>query len=116
MLTKTLDELTELDSTMRLLEIGDCGRLAASLERRNQLVQTAAAEIARLRGSGTPVPADTQRRLQASADAGMHTMRQVILAKHMLATELGRLKQEQRLFEALSGGQEQVGQCVELRG
>lgn len=101
-LEQTVAELGELDRALKSVETGDVEKLAALLENRALRVQQAASEIARLRQAAQPVPAGTREALEQSVNAGMHSMRQVIFAKHLLAAELTKLKQEQRLLEALA--------------
>ncbi len=113
-LEEALVQLARLDAAIRNLDTGDTGRLSVHLAERAELVQAAASEIARLRGEAQAIPAGTREALERSSSAGMHGMRQLILAKHMLATELGKLKQEQRLFDALTYGEAPVRPRLEI--
>lgn len=101
---ETLSGLAEADRALRSLDTGDLERMEAHLARRASLVEEAAGEIARLRQNGQPVPTGAREALEKSQNAGMHSLRQLIFAQHLLATELGRLKQEQCLLDALEGG------------
>ncbi len=114
-LQQTLAQLSELDHALKQTATGDFDALAGRLERRAGLVRAAAAEITRLRDAAQPPPSGAREALEKSSQAGMHAMRQIILAKHMLSTELGRLKQEQRLLEALSSAEPATGGRLEIR-
>lgn len=109
-----LSELAALDRTLKQTALGDVEALSKHVERRTALVQAAAAEIARLRQAGSVPPVSTRAALERSMSDGMQSIRQIILAKHMLATELGRLKQEQRLLDALADQESPVHGSVEI--
>jgi hypothetical protein len=112
----TWEALETADAEMNGAEMGDLARLEASIGRRAGLIQSAVAEMEQLRRSGAPVPGESLLAMERSVNAGMRTMRQIILAKHMLATELGRLKQERQLLDSLSAAEPRTGVRVELRG
>lgn len=111
-----LEVLQAADAEMNSIHTGDLDRLQASIERRALLIQNAVGEMEQMRRAGLPVPAEARQALEQSMKSGMHSMRQIILAKHMLATELGRLKQERQLLGALTGEQHRVGAGLQLRG
>lgn len=112
---RVLEQLAASDAEMNAAEMGDLARLEASIGRRAGLIQSAVDQMERLRRSGEPVAVETRQGLEQSARAGMQTIRQIILAKHMLATELARLKQEQQLLGALAGEESRTGMRFELR-
>lgn len=112
----TWEALEATDAEMNGAEMGDLARLQASIERRAELIQSAVAEMEQLRRAGAAVPEESRLAMERSVNAGMRTMRQIILAKHMLATELGRLKQEQQLLDSLSTDEQRTGVRFELRG
>lgn len=114
-LTSHLAELGALDRALKQTALGDLPELTERIERRTAVVHAAAAEITRLRQAGSAPPPSVRAALEQSSRDGMQTIRQIILAKHLLATELGRLKQEQRLLEALAGGEQQFHGSVEIR-
>lgn len=114
-LEQTLSELSTSDRAMKVAAIGDLDLLTASLERRTELVRAAAGAIERLRQDAQQPPAATREILEQCTRDGMHTMRQIILARHMLTTELGGLKRERRLLEALAGDRQQLGSRIEIQ-
>lgn len=101
-LNEILQELETVDADLAKADAGDLERLAAVLQKRNRLIGEATAAIDALR---QPTAAQ-QLALRRSREAGVTAMRQLILAKHLLSTEIASLKQEQRLWDTVSA---QVG-------
>ena len=107
-LNEILQELETVDRDLAKADAGDLGRLAAVLQTRNRLIGEATAAIDALRQPTV----EQQIALRRSREAGVAAMRQLILAKHLLSTEIASLKQEQRLWDTVSA---QVGPAVPLR-
>lgn len=107
-LTEILQELETVDADLAKADAGDLGRIAAALERRNRLIGQATSAIDALRQPTV----EQQIALRRSREAGVTAMRQLILAKHMLSTEIASLKQEQRLWDTVSA---QVGHSAPPR-
>lgn len=101
-LKEILEELETVDTDLAKADAGDLERLATVLLKRNRLIGAATAAIDALRQP----TAEQQIALRRSREAGVAAMRQLILAKHMLSTEIASLKQEQRLWDTVSA---QVG-------
>ena len=97
-LSNILDDLRQVDSALSATELGDFAALEATLEKRACLVRRAAAALDALR----PVTPEQYAALRRSHETGSAALRQLILAQHMLATELSQLKQEQRLWDTMS--------------
>lgn len=104
--TNSVDELNEIlkqlevvDTALVTADPGDLPRITAVLEKRNHLIGRATAAIDALR---QPAP-EQQIALRRSREAGVTAMRQLILAKHLLSSEIASLKQEQRLWDTISG-------------
>lgn len=97
-LKEILEELETVDADLAKADAGDLERLAAVLQKRNRLIGAATAAIDALRQPTV----EQQIALRRSREAGVAAMRQLILAKHMLSTEIASLKQEQRLWDTVS--------------
>ncbi|MBL8178544.1 MAG: hypothetical protein JNK48_27980 [Bryobacterales bacterium] len=97
-LNEILQELETVDADLAIADAWDLGRIAAVLERRNRLIGEATAAIDALRQP----TAEQQIALRRSREAGVSAMRQLILAKHLLSSEIASLKQEQRLWDTVS--------------
>lgn len=94
-----LDTLQSLDAEMVSIAYSDFDRLSILLEKRATLVNNLAAQIRSL-PADTPNPSIRLRHLQES---GSSALRQILMAKHTLAAEMAKLKQEQRLWDTVSG-------------
>jgi len=100
--------LPELNDILKLLDAvdgdlakagaGDLDHVAGVLGKRNALIGQAIAAIDALR---QPTP-EQHIALRRSREAGVTAMRQLIMAKHLLSTEIASLKQEQRLWDTVS--------------
>ena len=101
-LSDILRELEGVDADLVRTDAGDTERLALVLEKRNSLIGVATAAMDALRHPTL----EQQVALRRSREAGVTAMRQLILAKHLLSTEIGLLKQEQRLWDTVAA---QVG-------
>lgn len=112
-LNDILRELEGVDADLVKTDTGDLEKIAAVLQRRNRLIGEATAAIDALRQP----TAEQQIALRRSREAGVTAMRQLILAKHLLSTEIGLLKQEQRLWDTMSAqmGKEERGR-VDVEG
>ena len=112
-LNDILRELEGVDADLVKTDASDLEKIAAVLQRRNRLIGEATAAIDALRQP----TAEQQIALRRSREAGVTAMRQLILAKHLLSTEIGLLKQEQRLWDTVSAqvGKEGRGR-VDLEG
>ncbi len=97
-LNDILKELETVDADLAKTGNGDFARFSAVLEKRNRLIGQATAAIDALRQP----TAEQQIALRRSREAGVAAMRQLILAKHLLSTEIASLKQEQRLWDTVS--------------
>lgn len=107
-LTEILQELETVDADLAKADAGDLGRIASVLQQRNRLIGQATSAIDALRQPTV----EQQIALRRSREAGVTAMRQLILAKHMLSTEIASLKQEQRLWDTVSA---QVGHSAPPR-
>ena len=97
-LDQILEQLHTVDNELAEAGLTDLDSVGAVLARRNQLISQATATIDSLR---QPTP-EQQTALRRSREAGVSAMRHLILAKHILSTEIASLKQEQRLLTAVA--------------
>lgn len=97
-LNDILHQLETVDADLAKSNLGDLDSVAAVLEMRSRLIGQATAAIDALR---QPTPAQ-EIALRRSRESGVTAMRQLILAKHLLSTEIASLKQEQRLWDTVS--------------
>ena len=107
-LNQILAELESVDLDLAKAGASDLTRLAGILRTRNRLIGEATAAIDALRQPTV----EQQTALRRSREAGIGAMRQLILAKHLLSTEIASLKQEQRLWDTVSA---QVGHTAPPR-
>lgn len=108
-LDETLKLLEEADE--RLANTADLKGLEEILDRRGKLIQEAAGLLA-----ATPRP--SQRHLEAltrSHSAYAQAARSLILARHMIATELAEVNRQQHLLERLAHTRPSQGSHVDLQ-
>ena len=112
-LNTILRELEDVDADLVKADVGDLEKLALVLQKRNRVIGEATAAMNALREPS----AEQQIALRRSREAGMTAMRQLILAKHLLSTEIASLKQEQRMWDTVSAqvGREERGR-VDVEG
>ncbi|MCC6392560.1 MAG: hypothetical protein IT167_18310 [Bryobacterales bacterium] len=96
---RSLEQLEQADRELLAAGLGDFPVLEAALARRAAAIQQAAETMDALRQP----TAEHHAALVRSHEAGAQAMRQLILAKHLLSTELALLRQEQRLWDSLAG-------------
>ncbi len=92
------EQLEQADRELLAAGFGDFPALEATLARRAAAIQQAVETMDALRPA-----AGHHAALVRSREAGAQAMRQLILAKHLLSTELALLRQEQRLWDSLAG-------------
>jgi hypothetical protein len=112
-LNDIMRELESVDTDLVKTDVGDLEKLALVLEKRNRLIGVATAAMDALRQPNV----EQQIALRRSREAGVTAMRQLILAKHLLSTEIASLKQEQRMWDTVSVqvGREERGR-VDVEG
>ncbi|MCC6340899.1 MAG: hypothetical protein IT166_01805 [Bryobacterales bacterium] len=98
-MTHFFEQLEQADRELLAAGFGDFPALEATLARRAAAIQQAMEDMDALRRPA----AGHHAALVRSREAGAQAMRQLILAKHLLSTELALLRQEQRLWDSLAG-------------
>lgn len=92
-------QLEAIDRELCQTPAGDLDALQRIIEKRAAVIQQTVALLDHLRAEDRD---EFRSALRQSLHAGQNGLRQLILAKHMLATELGELKREQRLAANLA--------------
>lgn len=98
-LVRAFEQLEQVDRELLAAGLGDFPALEATLAKRAAVIQQAAEAMDALRQPA----AEHHAAFVRSREAGAQAMRQLILAKHLLSTELALLRQEQRLWDSLAG-------------
>jgi len=106
------DDLQQTDASLLSAPMGEMDALGRLLKRRAALIERVVETIDTLRAA-TP---EQHLALQRSHQAGSQTLRQLILAKHMLSSELSQLKREQCFFETMAGQAPAAHSRVNLQG
>lgn len=92
------DQLESLDAVLATTSVTDDTTFEALLERRSQMISRIAAVFTARRQA---IPAE-QTALQQSYQAGAAALRQLLMARHLLASELSHLKQTQQLCDSVA--------------
>lgn len=110
-LDRLLAELQEVDRRMGAVATGDLEEVAALLPHRGELVAAIAAALS----EEQPQPGH-EAALEASVRAGMAAQRGVIVARHLIASEMGLAGQRQRLSSELAFHSAPPGRRLDLQG
>ncbi len=115
-LSMMVEDLAAADNDLSLAATGDFVELQALLTRRGVLLEAIARRLEQ-HGQGTDPVAPRQREaLEASSLAGARALRQLIVAKHMLASELNQLRQMERLTDAICAGSSHARGRLDIQG
>ena len=108
---RAFEQLEQVDRELLAAGLGDFPTIEAMLAKRAAVIQQATQAMDALRQP----TAEHHAALVRSREAGAQAMRQLILAKHLLSTELSLIRQEQRLWDSLAG-QSHSPSRVDCRG
>ena len=111
-LNSLLLELERTDRALTSVPFGDFTAFAAILDTRGTLLHNASQAIDTLKEAAP----EYRIALVRSQEAASQALRQLILARHMLATEFSHLKQDQRLGDALRSQSDTPAPRVSLQG
>lgn len=92
------DQLESLDAVLATTSVADTTTFEALLHQRSHMIS----EIAALFTAQRPADPAAQTALRQSHQAGAAALRQLLMARHLLATEMSQLKQSQQLCDSVA--------------
>ncbi len=108
--------IEQTDDALNSASLDDPDALFGCLNQRSKLILQATETIDDLRKRGHLVPPEAGAALKRSYERGDNTLRQLILAKHQIASQLTQLKQEQLLLNDLTVQPETQSRICDVMG